>query len=102
MGCVKKNSKQIKKNYRDIKNTTYEPPNHKEPTKIKNTVKNIETKIQRKKIEENEPMEIKIEKIEPLEIRNTIMKVETKINEVPEKKKKKKKKKIPPGLPPLL
>merc|ERR1712030_202267 len=69
------------KNYRDIKKTTYEPPTHKEPTKIKNTEENIETKI----------TEIKIEKNEPLEIRNTKMKVETKINEVPKKKKKKKK-----------
>merc|ERR1711984_43668 len=36
------------------------------------------------KIEKNEPMEIKIEKNEPLEIIDTKMKVETKINEVPE------------------
>merc|ERR1712030_111532 len=77
--CKEKHKTIVKKNYRDIKNTTYEPPKHKEPTKIKNTEENIETKIP----------EIKIEKNEPLEIRNTKMKVETKINEVPEIKNEK-------------
>merc|ERR1712090_52559 len=82
--CKEKLKTIEKKNYRDIENTTYEPPKHKEPTKIKNTEKNIETKIPEIKIEENEPMEIKIEKTETLEIRDTKMKVETKVNEVPE------------------
>merc|ERR1712030_67421 len=59
--CKEKLKTNKTKNYRDIKNTTYEPPKHKEPIKIKNTEKNIETKIH--KIEENEPMEIKIEKL---------------------------------------
>merc|ERR1712074_29445 len=71
--CKEKLKTIVKKNYRDIKNMTYEPPKHKEPTKIKNTGKNIETKIPEIKIEKNEPLEIRIEKNESLEIRNTKM-----------------------------
>merc|ERR1712074_476967 len=57
--CKEKLKTTIKKSYRDIKNTTYEPPKQKEPTKIKNTGKNIETKIPEIKIEKNEPLEIR-------------------------------------------
>merc|ERR1711984_64786 len=71
----------VKKKSRDIKKMIYTSPTHKEPTKIKNTEENIETKTP----------EIKIEKNEPMEIKNTKMKVENTINEVPEIKNDSKK-----------
>merc|ERR1712030_126731 len=74
----------VTKDSRDIKKTTYTSPTHKEPTKIKNTEENIETKTP----------EIKIEKNEPMEIKNTKMKVENTINEVPEIKNEKDSKKV--------
>merc|ERR1712030_120867 len=49
----------VTKDYRDIKKTTYTSPTHKEPTKIKNTEENIETKIPEKKNEKKEPLEIR-------------------------------------------